>query len=102
MELDSVVGAKVELNVLVRISLVMLDKLLDSDADVDAVVELVDEATGQLWTLTWLESSVTDPPRPNNPPFTTAAVSAVIEIPARKLPWNKLPVPKVADVPTCQ
>jgi hypothetical protein len=97
VKLDCVVGAlEDELNVLIRTLLVVLDELVgisDCDIDVAATVELVVEATGQLWALITLESSVTEPPRPNIPPLTTAAVSNVTEIPARMFPWNMLPDP---------
>jgi hypothetical protein len=74
----------------------------DFDAEVDTTVELVDDAIGQISVLTTLVSSVTDPLKANTPPFESAAVSTVTETAARMAPVKLLPVPRVAEVPTCQ
>jgi hypothetical protein len=80
----------------------IMGKVDDWDGGVDVTVELVDEVTGQISTLTILESNVTDPRKANTPPFETAAVSSVTEIAARIVPAKALPVPRVAEEPTCQ
>lgn len=47
-------------------------------------------------------SNVTAPVRAYNPQFDDAPVVAVIEISATMLPAKLVPVPKVAELPTCQ
>jgi hypothetical protein len=74
----------------------------DWEAKVVATVECVEELTGQISILTLLVSSVTDPLKANTPPFEMAAVFNVTEIAAKMFPTKKLPVPKVAELPTCQ
>jgi hypothetical protein len=59
-------------------------------------------ATGHVSTLTMLLSRVTVAPNAKTPPLDTASVLSVTEVAARIFPWNTLPVPKVAELPTCQ
>jgi hypothetical protein len=59
-------------------------------------------ATGHVSTLTMLLSRVTVAPNAKTPPLDTAWVLSVTEVAARIFPWNTLPVPKVAELPTCQ
>ena len=49
-----------------------------------------------------LESSVTAAVRANSRPSTVAPVVTVIEAKARMFPLNTEPVPRVAELPTCQ
>src|SRR5438552_6653078 len=49
-----------------------------------------------------LESRVTAPVRANSRPSTAAPVVTVMEANARMLPLNTEPVPRVAELPTCQ
>jgi hypothetical protein len=49
-----------------------------------------------------LVSNVTAPVRAYSPQFDDAPVVAVMEISARMLPMKLVPVPKVAELPTCQ
>jgi len=49
-----------------------------------------------------LVSNVTAPVRAYSPQFDDASVVAVMEISARMLPLKLVPVPKVAELPTCQ
>src|SRR5437867_1257994 len=49
-----------------------------------------------------LESSVTAPVRANSRPSTAAPLVTVMEANARMLPLNTEPVPRVAELPTCQ
>ncbi len=49
-----------------------------------------------------LVSNVTAPVRAYSPQFDDAPVVAVMEIRARMLPAKLVPVPKVAELPTCQ
>src|SRR5437762_13703117 len=49
-----------------------------------------------------LESRVTAAVRANNRPSTAAPVVMVMEAKARMFPLNTEPVPKVAELPTCQ
>src|SRR5947199_8957797 len=49
-----------------------------------------------------LESSVTAAVRANSRPSTAAPVVTVMEAKARMFPLNTEPVPKVAELPTCQ
>src|SRR6266513_3368900 len=51
---------------------------------------------------TTLESSVTAAVRANSRPSTVAPVVTVMEAKARMFPLNTEPVPKVAELPTCQ
>jgi hypothetical protein len=52
--------------------------------------------------LTTLVSRVTAPFRASSRPLTFAPVVAVMEVRARMLPLNVDPVPRVAELPTCQ
>ena len=47
-------------------------------------------------------SSVTAPVRASSRPTTVAPVVAVTDCCARTVPWNRAPVPIVAELPTCQ
>lgn len=47
-------------------------------------------------------SNVTAPLRARRRPWKVAPVVAVIEVSARTLPTNRVPVPKVAELPICQ
>lgn len=47
-------------------------------------------------------SRVTAPVRANSRPCTVAPVVAVTDCCARTVPWNRAPVPTVAELPTCQ
>src|SRR4029078_7831686 len=58
-----------------------------------------DAHTGAVITL---ESSVVAPLRASRRPATVAFVFAVIEVSARMVPTNAVPVPRVAELPTCQ
>src|SRR6058998_1771596 len=49
-----------------------------------------------------LESSVTAAIRANSRPSTAAPVVTVMEAKARMFPLNTEPVPRVAELPTCQ
>src|SRR3984893_15295224 len=49
-----------------------------------------------------LVSNVTAPVRAYSPQFDDTPVVAVMEISARMLPMKLVPVPKVAELPTCQ
>ena len=49
-----------------------------------------------------LESSVTAAVRANSRPSTVAPVVTVMEAKARMFPLNTEPVPRVAELPTCQ
>jgi hypothetical protein len=63
----------------------------------------VELSTGaQVELLTVLLSRVTAPVRARSLPSTVAPVVAVIEASARMLPLNCVPVPRVAELPTCQ
>jgi hypothetical protein len=62
----------------------------------------VEDAAGHVSTLTVLSSRVTVAPNAKTPPLDTASVLSVTEAAARIFPWNTLPVPKVAELPTCQ
>jgi hypothetical protein len=51
---------------------------------------------------TRLSSKVTAAVRANNLPLTVVPVVAVIDASARIVPLNTVPVPRVAELPTCQ
>src|SRR5512135_1967854 len=59
-------------------------------------------AVAQPETLTVLVSSVTAPFRARARPPTLAPVFSVMLVRARMLPLNAVPVPSVAELPTCQ
>jgi hypothetical protein len=85
-----------ELNVSVAIDEV-------EELEIESVeLEELEDTPGHVSTFTVFASRVTLPVNPNTPPFDTAPVLSVTEAPARMLPWHTLPVPKVAEVPTCQ
>lgn len=64
-------------------------------------VELVGEVE-QVGTVIWLLSSVTAPLRARSRPESVVPVCAVIDVWARMVPSNVVPVPRVAELPTCQ
>jgi hypothetical protein len=78
-----------------------LEDVVTVDVGLPPGAELED-AAGHFSTLTMLLSRVTDAPNAKTPPLDTAAVLSVTEAAARIFPWNTLPVPKVAELPTCQ
>jgi hypothetical protein len=78
-----------------------LEDVVTVDVGLPPGAELEDTA-GHVSTLTMLLSRVTVAPNAKTPPLDTAAVLSVTEATARIFPWNTLPVPKVAEDPTCQ
>ena len=76
----------------------------------DAVVAVVglalveaDVTTADPWHCVILSvSSVTAAVRAYNPPLTEMPVVTVIEVCARMFPAKVVPVPRVAELPTCQ
>jgi hypothetical protein len=98
-------GAAVGGELLVVVEVVKVSEALE---DVVTVVEglppgaELEDAAGHISTLTMLSSRVTVAPNAKTPPLDTASVVSVTEAAARIFPWNKLPVPKVAELPTCQ
>src|SRR5436190_388324 len=72
-------------------------RLIDTQVPASARTGVVTAGIAKL-----LESSVTAPVRANNRPSTAAPVVTVMEAKARMFPLNTEPVPKVAELPTCQ
>ena len=58
--------------------------------------------SSQIPLVTVLESSVTAPFRASSCPSTVAPVFAVMDVSAKMWPTKVVPVPKVAELPTCQ
>ena len=101
--LDDVVAVGGKLLVVVEVLRVSeaLDDVVTVVVGLPPGAELGD-AAGHVSTLTVLKSRVTVAPNAKTPPLDTALVLSVTEAAARIFPWNKLPVPKVAELPTCQ
>ena len=66
------------------------------------VAVAVDVAGVPMHTAMVLESIVTAPLRAKTRPDTLALVFKVMLASASMLPWNIVPVPRVAELPTCQ
>jgi hypothetical protein len=69
---------------------------------VGVVVGGVADPVVQTVLLSSLVSSVTAPLRASARPSTVEPVATVIEVNARTFPWNAVPEPIVAELPTCQ
>jgi hypothetical protein len=68
-------------------------------------VGLVGVGDGLVWqfgTVMVSSSRVTAPLRASTRPMMVSPVVTVIDVRARTLPWNAEPVPRVAELPTCQ
>ena len=69
----------------------------------DVIVDVDDPTTGDpLHWVMMLSSNVTAPVRAYNPPLTEQPVVTVIEASAIIFPAKVVPVPRVAELPTCQ
>ena len=72
------------------------------DVDVAGVVVVAAVVEAQVGTVMVLESRVTSPLRASTRPSTVVLVSTTAEVSAKMLPTNVVPVPRVAELPTCQ
>jgi hypothetical protein len=105
-------AARVALGVGVADAVALGDEVAAGDVVAVAVGDAEAAAAGTAGTagapavhsgrVTVLESKVTAPVRASRRPCTTAPVSAVIDVRARTDPVNVDPVPRVAELPTCQ
>lgn len=66
------------------------------------VLVVVDEVVEHVGTVMVLVSRLTCPLRARTRPETVAPVSTVAEVSAKMVPTNEVPVPSVAELPTCQ
>src|SRR5688572_16940047 len=71
-------------------------------ADCNMTVDCNVAAAADVGIVMVLESSVTAAVRANSRPSTEAPVVTVIEAKAMMVPLNTEPVPRVAELPTCQ
>jgi hypothetical protein len=96
------VGVAAAVGVAVAVAVSVGDGVTVAEAVGEAVGEAVAVGAAQPEKPTWFVSIVTAPLRARPLPDTLAPVVRVMLVRARMLPTNTVPVPMVAELPTCQ